>query len=205
VAVWARTTSDVDVRRSACEATLEIARSLHRFNESADGERPPLLTRFGLHSGDMLFGNIGASEHYEYRAVGDIVNTASRIQGLNKVLGTRILASAETVQGLDEFVFRPLGSFLLAGKANAVSIVELVGRRVDMSGVAEPSEAFLGFAQALDLFAQRRWQEAAASFHRLLDVAPDDGPSRFYAEHCEGLGLHPPDGEWRPIVRIDSK
>ncbi|MEO6897891.1 MAG: adenylate/guanylate cyclase domain-containing protein, partial [Caldimonas sp.] len=204
VAVWARTTSDIDVRRSACEATLEIARSLDRFNDSGGGDRPPLLTRFGLHSGDMLFGNIGASGHYEYRAVGDIVNTASRIQGLNKVLGTHILASAETVQDLDDFLVRPLGSFLLAGKSKSVSLVELVGRRDDPAR-GDESARHAQFAAALDAYEQGRWQEAAASFARILDAAPEDGPARFYAAHCERLRLHPPGAEWKAAIRIDSK
>ena len=204
VAVWARTSSDIDVRRSACSATLEIARALEEFNESG-GDRPPLLTRFGLHSGDMLFGSIGASEHYEYRAVGDIVNTASRIQGLNKVLGTRILASAESVQGLDEFSFRPLGSFLLAGKTKAVSIVELIGRRgVDRIDTGQ-DDLHRDFAAGLQAFVERRLPDAADAFARVLAVDPDDGPSRFYLGQCERLSLHPPAGEWSATLRIDSK
>ena len=128
MAVWVRSAKGPDVRRSACLAALEIAAAVERFNAAGSG-RPALPTRFGLTSGEMLFGTVGASGHYEYRAVGDIVNTASRIQGLNKVLGTRLLASEETVRGLDDIVARPLGSFLLVGKAKPVSIVELLGLR----------------------------------------------------------------------------
>ncbi len=205
VAVWARTSSDIDVRRSACQATLEIAESLAEFNEPGRGDRPSLLTRFGLHSGDMLFGNIGASGHYEYRAVGDIVNTASRIQGLNKVLGTRILASAESVEGLDEFAVRPLGSFLLAGKANAVTIVELLGRRGEGGVAGSDSALRRDFALGIEAFCERRWQEAGAAFARVLEVEPGDGPSRFYATRCERLGLDPPGEGWSPTIRIESK
>ena len=151
----------------------------------------------------MLFGSIGASEHYEYRAVGDIVNTASRIQGLNKVLGTRILATAETVSGLEEFIIRPVGSFLLAGKINAVSIVELIGRRDSID--ADVATRLASFAIGMDAFAGHHWREAAEAFARILDAAPDDGPSRFYRAHCENLALHPPEGEWTPTIRIDSK
>lgn len=202
VAVWARTSTDVDVRRSACGAALVIAKALENFNADS-GDRPPLLTRFGLHSGDMMFGTIGASGHFEYRAVGDIVNTASRLQGLNKVLGTRILASAESVQGLEEFVVRPLGSFLLAGKANAVSVVELIGTRDDVD--TRDSGLHREFAGALEAFADRRWRTAADAFTRILESDPDDGPAHFYAAHCEGLELSPPEGAWTPTIRIDSK
>jgi len=202
VAVWARRSSDFDVRRNACRATLEIAKAMEEFN-AVVGDRPSLLTRFGLHSGDMLFGNIGASGHYEYRAVGDIVNTASRIQGLNKVLGTRILASAETVQGLEEFSVRPLGSFLLAGKANPVSIVELMGASHQLGALEAGRRS--EFAGALQAYAEGRWREAAATFARILQADPDDGPARFYATHCARLEASPPEGEWSPTIRVEGK
>jgi adenylate cyclase len=202
VAVWARTSAGVDVRQKACRATLEIADALSELDGDA-GERPALRTRFGLHCGDMLFGSIGASGHYEYRAVGDIVNTASRIQGLNKVLGTRILASAETVLGLEELVVRPVGSFLLPGKANAVEVVELLGTRVgvDLDLLPRCEE----FARALELFRSARWGDAASEFSRICAHSPLDGPARFYAAHCARLSIEPPAPGWTPTIRIDTK
>ncbi len=205
VAVWARTSPDTDVRRSACQATLDIVASLDGVNGSGGGDSPSMRTRFGIHSGDMLFGNIGASGHYEYRAVGDIVNTASRIQGLNKVLDTRILASAQTVQGLDGFVVRPVGSFLLAGKAHAVSVVELLGRRGERDDTGTDRALCGDFALGLQAFCERRWNEAQAAFAHVLQNHPGDGPSRFYATRCEQLQRDPPGEEWSPTLRIDSK
>ena len=74
------------------------SRRCERFNQAVRG-RPVLRTRFGLHSGQMLLGNIGASHHYEYQAVGDMVNTATRIEGLSKYLGTQVLASEANSRG----------------------------------------------------------------------------------------------------------
>ena len=202
VAIWAAASFDAALRASACQAALDIIAALDRFNGIANG-RPTLATRLGLHSGRMLVGSIGASQHYEYRAVGDIVNTASRIQSLNKTLGTHLLASESTVEGLDRFATRPLGSFLLAGKSNAVSIVELLGSAQD----AEPTRSSLcqSFADALEAYRSRRWHEAADRFSQILLSVPDDGPSRFYRERCEHLASSPPDDAWDPTIRVDTK
>ena len=202
LAIWAASSSQTSVRSQACEAALDIVEALERFNRAVVG-RPALLTRFGLHSGQMLLGNIGASHHYEYQAVGDMVNTATRIQGLSKYLGTRILASEETVDGLEEFLTRPVGCFLLAGKSTAVCVVELGGRKQD----ANPQVTLLyqKFAGALEAYRTRQWRDAASKFSEILNVFPEDGPSGFYLNRCESYVLDPPDELWHPTVRLDQK
>ncbi len=202
LAIWAVSSPQTSVRRQACQAALDIVAALERFNEAVAG-RPALPTRFGLHSGQMLLGSIGASHHYEYQAVGDMVNTATRIQGLSKYLGTRILASEETVDGLEEFLTRPVGNFLLAGKSTAVCVVELGGRKQD----ANPQVMLLyqKFAAALETYRTRQWREAANKFSEILAEFSEDGPSRFYLQRCESYVLNPPDEPWQPTVRIDQK
>ena len=202
VAIWVAKLPDAELKINACESALDISAALQRFNDSR-AERPALSTRFGLHAGEMLIGSIGASQHFEYRAVGDIVNTASRIQGLNKVLGTRVLASEATVEGLDRFMTRPLGSFLLAGKTTAVSVVELCGRTLDATH--SQSKLCESFAEALGAYHSRRWQEAAERFSEILRGAPEDGPGRFFAKRCEHLLANPPGDDWTPTIRIDTK
>ena len=119
-------------RASPC---LEIAAALERFNATNDATngRPPLYTRMGLHAGEMLLGTVGALQHYEYRAVGDMVNTANRVQGLNKYMDTQLLVSEKVVEGMDEFLTRPLGRFLLAGRASFLRVAELMGCKQDAS------------------------------------------------------------------------
>jgi adenylate cyclase len=78
LAVWATAKDDAMLRRRACAAALDIARAADRFNQ--ESTTTPLPTRIGLHSGQMLLGNVGAMDHYEYRATGDIVNTATRLE-----------------------------------------------------------------------------------------------------------------------------
>jgi adenylate cyclase len=132
-----------------------------------------------------------------------MVNTTTRIQGPSKYLGTRILASEATVDGLDEILTRPVGSFLLAGKSAAVCVVEVVGRRQD----ANPRTSLLHqrFSEALQAYRACQWLDAARLFSEILDLFPDDGPSRFYLQRCQGYAVSPLVEPWHPTVRIDQK
>lgn len=125
MAIWAARDPDVDIRAAACRAALEIADAVSG-GRLADG-RAPLRTRIGLHCGTITLAHVGAGDHFEYRAVGDIVNTASRLEGLNKAQGTGILVSADMVAGLSEARVRPLGRFELPGKRSGIEVCELVG------------------------------------------------------------------------------
>jgi adenylate cyclase len=200
--VWVGTPSEERARREACLAALEMAEAVERFN-AAHGSAGSLPTRFGLHAGELLFGVVGASGHHEYRAVGDIVNTASRIQNLNKVLRTRILASEATVRGLDDLVVRRVGSYRLVGKVQAVPVVQLVGR-VGTVGAATRSLC-ARFEVALQAYAERRWREAGAAFEALLREHPADGPCLWYRDACARLVADPPGPGWEPVMRIDTK
>ena len=202
VAVWVAGPSDLALRRKACEATLEVAANVERFNRTqAAGMALP--TRLALHAGDMLVGNIGASQHYEYRAVGDTVNTASRLQGLNKALGTTMLASTAAIEGVNGLRVRPLGSFRFVGKSSALEVVELQGHSAD----AAPAQVLLSerFADALRSYAQGDWQQAADGFAAILVDTIEDGPSRFYLAHCERLLAQPPTLPWSPTIALENK
>jgi len=202
LAIWAASSAETSLRRHACEAAIEIFESLERFNQARAG-KPALVTRFGLHSGQLFLGSIGASKHYEYQATGDMVNTASRIEGLSKYLGTRILASEATLEGLSDFLTRRMGSFLLVGKTAAVPIVELGGRIQN----ADPKTAALyeRFAIAFRAYESRRWEQAARLFSQIIDAFPNDGPSQFYLRRCEAYVQSPPDDAWDPTVRLEHK
>lgn len=203
VALWIATSSNAAVRRSACEAALEIRAAVDRFNRAPTTDRPALETRFGLHCGDVMVGNVGASSHYEYRAVGDLINTASRLEGLNKVLGTRMLASAATLDNLDGMRTRALGAFRLAGKTNDVSVVELRG--LEAAATLDDKRLCAQFEAALAHYAAGRWDAAGREFGAILAEWPADGPSRFYLERCAGLLANPPGEGWHAAITIVTK
>lgn len=201
LAIWAASAEDEFLRKKACLASLEIIDAVDRFNK-VEG-RPRLPTRIGLHSGEMFLGTVGALNHYEYRAVGDMVNTTNRIQGLNKYLGTHLLASAKVVEGLDDFLTRPMGAFLLAGKTASVYIVELMTRKQDAS--REQIWLCEIFAYAMRLYDLREWPGGCHNFSEILRAFPDDGPAKFYLKRCQDYRQLAPVGPWDASIRIDGK
>jgi adenylate cyclase len=175
LAIWATPQPDSGVRERACRAAMAITAAVDDFNRARPGQELP--TRLGLHSGQIVLGSIGAGQHYEYRAVGDIVNTASRVQGLNKYLGSRALVSAETLDAIDGIPSREIGAFLLAGKASPIQIHELL---VNGEAEADPVHA-ADFVAALASFRQQNWTEAANRFDALARREPADNVARYYA------------------------
>jgi adenylate cyclase len=127
MAIWAARDNDEQIRIEACRAALEIQNAVSR-RAGADGDKLP-HTRIGVHCGTMALAHVGAQHHFEYRAVGDIVNMASRLQALNKETGTTILLSTDMLDGIEAAETRPLGSFVLAGRRSATEVVELRGWR----------------------------------------------------------------------------
>lgn len=131
MAIWAAREDDREIRIQACLAALEIQQTLSLHG--AGTEIPLLNTRFGIHCGAMTLAHVGAQDHFEYRAVGDIVNTASRLEELNKKLGTTIVVSTDVVAGIEPAAVRPLGNTSLPGKRSPIEVVELTGWRDDAS------------------------------------------------------------------------
>ena len=201
LAVWAQVKPDAAQRAHACSAALEVAQTAQRFSHSLDSQG--MATRIGLHAGPILLGHIGAAEHFEYRAVGDIVNTAARLQALNKTLGTNILASHETTEGLSEFLVRELGLFRLPGKNRPTAVVELRGLVRDAD--QKELDLALGFAAALKEFNARQFEGACTAFVHLLEEFPQDGPARYYFTLCERYVVQPPDAAWDGVVRVAER
>ena len=181
LAIWAKKEITTQTRANACHAALKIKQAVLAFNNS----QPILLpTRLGLHFGEIRLGNVGAADHYEYRAIGDTVNTATRIEGLNKILGTRILVSAEVINGLSDFFSREMGFFILKGKTQPVRIYELISEANDLHSSPCPT-VISEFSKALTLFQQWQWNEALATWLNIERKYPDDKPTIFYIHYLK--------------------
>ena len=202
MAIWATTTNpDTLLRNQACLAALDIAKMVKRFNLSSDNFRLP--TRIGLHAGQMLIGTVGAIDHYEYRPLGDIVNTATRIEGLNKFLGTSILVSKEVLYLLEGFLTREMGSFVLLGKSKPIVIFELISRTEESNG--DLKEGSTIFTEALQAYRCQAWEQAIRLFYQSAKIFLEDGPSMFYITLCKNYIDHPPDKNWAGLVYLDKK
>jgi adenylate cyclase len=114
---------DPSVRRQAVAAALELVDVLDAFARTHG--MGAHLTRVGLAEGEVVLGNIGSTEHYEFGAVGEPLNLASRLEQLNKQLGSRILATAEIVRDVVEVAARPAGRVRVPGSQRDLSIVAL--------------------------------------------------------------------------------
>jgi adenylate cyclase len=201
LALWLATKENPSPLGDACHAALEIDRALQRFRHSGDAD--DFHTRIGLHYGEIFLGNIGAANRYEYRPVGDIVNTATRIEGLNKYLGTRILVSQEVCSSLHGFLTRDMGVFLLAGKEKSVHVHELVARLEESSPWQR--EYCARCSEGVDAFRRQSWEEASGKFHETLGIREGDRPSLFYLNLCARYSQNPPGDPWDGVVHIGSK
>ncbi len=196
IAVWADAGPVAESRLRACRAALAIVAAVEEFNAR---RVPRLPTRVGVESGELLLGNFGPEQRVGYRAIGDIVNTASRLEGLNKILGTRVLVSAATLAGTSGLAARDLGAFLLRGKSTPLRVHELLG-----VGESARRPSATAFVAALEDFAAARWADAQHEFVAMLAAFPEDGPTVFYAALSADYASAPP-RNWTGAVVITAK
>ena len=162
-----------------------------------------LHTRIGLHTGVANVGNFGSVERVDYTALGENVNLASRLEGLNKHLGTSYLLSGATLAGVgDQLVTRAVGRFRLKGFEAAVEVHELVGWPAEV----ETSRAWREvFAAALAAFQRADFNSAIEGFQRTLELHPGDGPSNFYLDRITELAAQPLPAGWKGEVQLKEK
>lgn len=196
--VWiAQGSLDVVCAR-ASEAALTLDRILNR-----EGTAPVALrTRFGLHCGPVFFGEVGVDGRRELRVVGDVVNTASRIQGVNKQLGTRILASDAVAEELPAACRRRLGRFALVGKAEPLVLHQILDE-------ASPACA-RGAGQAvleagLAAFERGDLVLAEECFARALEQQSEADVSAFFLALCRQQREAPSEAGCDGVVRLGSK
>jgi adenylate cyclase len=165
-----------DTRRRVLRALLEMRDAAEQFNQRLAGNH--LQTRFGVDWGRVALTTVGGQGHYEYRAVGDAVNTASRIQELNKRLGTRILIADALIIGAGgEFLTRNLGRYLLRGKTHAVQVHELVALR--LQAPADDLDRCTRTAEAVEFLDRGDAQAARVLLQQIREAFPEDASVSF--------------------------
>jgi adenylate cyclase len=163
-----------------------------------------LRTRVGVHSGRVLAGNLGSSFRFDYTMIGDTTNFASRLESLNKYLGTQVLIS-EAVRGQlnGQFVTRRLGEFQVAGKTHSVIIHELFCRCEGENGEGVWIEVF---EAGLEDFRNGKFSSAAEFMKRTCELrGGSDGPAEFYLRRIAKLSEQERAENWNGIIELSEK
>jgi len=177
----------------ACQQRL-AARRAHYLERSG----VELHMRIGINTGTAVVGNLGSTRRFDYTMLGDAVNLAARLEGVNKVFGTGILISEATRRQLPESLpVREVATVAVAGRSEAVTIFEPLGDRE--GGVVK--DALQGYDEALRLFRAGQFAAAEALFRKL---SARDKPALALATRCREL-LEEPPGSWRGIWVLESK
>lgn len=202
MAFWGAPISDKDHMHKACVSALQIQKRLAEIGKIwRRDEKPEFHTRIGIHTGEAIVGNIGSKERMNYTAIGDSVNASSRLEGLNKFYGTKIIISQNVADLLGNgFYLRTLDRVIVKGKTQAIKIFELCGMKTeDMSLVPEDHilEFNKRFEEAYHLYATRQFNEALVAFEEIdKTLRPDDKSVREYMFRCQEFIKNAPPKEW---------
>lgn len=206
MAFWGAPLEQPDHAVRACLAALDMRKEATLIAREwvADG-LPNLGVRWGVNTGDVVVGNLGSRAKVNYTCIGDDVNLASRLEGANRVYGTKLLVGPATWEAARDAVDgREIDFLRVKGKENSVRIYEVLARRGElgetMTAVCER------FAAGLALYRARKFDAARIEFERTIVLSGgDDGPARTFEERCRAFVLAPPPDDWDGTHEMRSK
>ncbi|MCP4107266.1 MAG: CHASE2 domain-containing protein [Desulfobacteraceae bacterium] len=190
---------------AACMACIDMQKRLAELREKWIAlKKPALKMRIGLCTGAAIIGNMGSKSRMDYTMMGDTVNTAARLEGVNKVYGTYVMVSETTFSAtFGRIAARELDSINVVGKKEPVKIYELLGysHEVDDDVKNMTDQYVIG----LYAYKAQDWDKAIKFFKKALDIAPDDGPSKTMLQRCDEFKLNPPGKGWDGSFSMKSK
>jgi adenylate cyclase len=200
MAFWGAPLDDDDQAYRAVASAMAMQKAMQAMRADFIKEGLPAVhMRIGIHSGSAVVGNLGSAKRFDYTAIGDDVNLAARLEGINKLYGTGIMVSSATAQKIEEraenkIALRLIDRVIVKGKSQAVEVFT----PCDDAQIIDLSE------QAIRRFRHREWDAAASSLHELLAIAPEDGVAKLYLERIAEFRLAPPAASWDGAVELDK-
>ncbi|MBU0561018.1 MAG: adenylate/guanylate cyclase domain-containing protein [Bacteroidetes bacterium] len=190
----------------ACKAALEMRMKVEKLKEIWH-ERgiPPIEVRIGINTGEVVVGNVGGVQRFDYTVMGDTVNLASRLEGANKQYGTYLMISETTYEDVKEhFLVRELDNITVKGRTKPTVVYQLLGYKSDPFTQAQ-YDSLQNYFTGLNLFKQKKFAEAKPLFITSLEDLPDDGPSKVYLDRCEIYCQNPPPEDWDGVFIMKTK
>ncbi|MGK5091038.1 adenylate/guanylate cyclase domain-containing protein [Deltaproteobacteria bacterium TL4] len=192
----------------AKRAALVMLEMQNRLAQLRDGWKEKwgvnIHHRIGVNTGMMVVGNMGSRNRFDYTIMGNSVNLAARLEGVNKMYGTDLIISEMTYeQCRDAVVTRELDLIRVIGIHKPVRIHELVSRQGELS--LHLIKAYGLYAEALEAYRQQRWSDALTTFKQVLAMIPEDGPSKVLIQRCEHYLKEPPAPNWDGVYTATSK
>lgn len=207
MAFWGAPAPAADHAARASEAALRCERKLAELRRTPELEK--IRARIGIATGEVLVGNVGSHDRFNYTVMGDTVNLASRLEGLNKLYGTRILISDAAYRSAQGHVIaRPVGVVRVKGKMRPVEVWEplsLVSEGLAGEDDARARELARLFSEALEAYVRRDFCKAAACYEEALRLRPADRPAAILLERCRHFQADPPAEEWSGVYVATEK
>ena len=151
--------------------------------------------RIGVHSCTAVIGNLGSTDRFDYTAIGDGVNLAARLEGVNKLYGTGILVSGDTVFRLGGAVkVRPVDRVIVKGKTEPVEIFT----------PCQDERVIEASRRAIDAYRARDWDAAESAWREVAAAIPDDGVAAIYLERIARLRTIAPGEPWEAAVELEK-
>jgi adenylate cyclase len=201
---------EADHARFACLAAMEMIERIATLRQ----EIPELLgvrgtpmekcdLRIGVATGEALVGSIGSDVMMSYTVMGDVVNLASRLEGVNKTYGTRNLVSERTIAAAGAALeVREIDRVVVAGHTHSEIIFEILGHKGELT----PQQLLSRdkYLEGLAAYREQQWDEALCALNESLGAIPDDGPSMALLKRVESLKANPPSRDWDRAWHIDK-
>ncbi len=207
MAIWGAPVSLENHAEMSCKAAVEMMRLLEIVkNESTSEIGKAIDIGIGINSGEMIIGNMGSDMIMDYTVIGDNVNLASRLEGINKVYGTNIIISEFTKKLLGETVIpmRKLDIVKVKGKAKPVAIYEILHSRITQN--TDSGRLITTYEEALSSYLNRQWADAEEKFRFILEhLRKDDNPSKIFLSRLAYISENPVPDDWDGVTVMKDK
>ncbi|MGA8221463.1 MAG: adenylate/guanylate cyclase domain-containing protein [Candidatus Acidiferrales bacterium] len=208
MAIWGAPFDEPGHATRCCEGAIEMLTRLAEMQKEWRARNQPVLEiGIGINTGIASVGNMGSALRYGYTAMGDTVNLASRLEGLNKEYGTHIIISDSTRAALNgtQILIRELDLIRVKGKLQPVTIHEILPADITTEAGKEAIELVELFGRGREAYKQRHWSIAKRIFDDVLRRWPDDGPARIFLERAEEYLAEEPADAWDGVYVMKHK